>query len=196
MIGVNFQPGGGQDLQAQNQQRPSPGSGVQEAIKVLSLRLPKVVGAQAAAPMALLGGSGTGGSRIDSVVNQVLSRIMPTGQPQQTPTAQIPSGPSFSGDGQSSAPQMPSWPWNNEQQPQQAKPWSPPPGFNPRVLIGGPLPPKPGMPGGVDASAGFPIGMIDELPQGFTPNFNKIGQLLGGFTYPSGGQEQDSNYLI
>src|SRR5688572_14678794 len=105
--GVNFQPGGGQDL---TQERPrNAGSGVQEAIKVLSLRLPKVVGAQAAVPMPLMQSQGGGGNRVDSVVNQILSRIMPTGQPQSQPMAglapqpqqQAPQGaPSFSGSAQ------------------------------------------------------------------------------------------------
>src|SRR5688572_24228692 len=126
--GVNFQPGGmqGDDPNAQGK-RPSAGSGVQEAIKVLSLRLPKVVGAQASVPQALLQGAGSGGSRVDSVVNQVLSRMMPTGQPQQTPTAQVPqqqSGPSFSGLQNAYSTPMPSWPWTPPQQ--QNAPYAPP----------------------------------------------------------------------
>src|SRR5688572_16227147 len=122
--GVNFQPGGGQDL---TQERPrNAGSDVQEAIKVLSLRLPKVVGAQAAVPQALMQSQGGGGNRVDSVVNQILARIMPTGQPQSQPMptmapqqpqqAPAPQGaPSFSGSAApnyatpSGPPQLPSW---------------------------------------------------------------------------------------
>ena len=84
MFGVNFQPGYGNGNDQQRESRPSGGSGVQEAIKILSLRLPKVVGAQAAAPMALLTSQGSGGNpRVDGVVNQVLSRmgVMKPGQP-------------------------------------------------------------------------------------------------------------------
>src|SRR5688572_17236293 len=147
--GVNFQPGGGPSGDPRQPRNPQ-GSGVQEAIKILSLRLPKVVGAQAAVPQALLSGTGSSGNRVDSVVNQVLSRILPTGQPPQTPTATMPprtvgprsgeshtGAPSFSGGGSpTSAPAMPSWPWTS-QPPRQEQPWQPPPGFNPRVVIGG-----------------------------------------------------------
>lgn len=168
--GVNFQPGMGQGGE-QSQAQPSAGSGVQEAIKVLSLRLPKVVGAQAAAPMALLSGQGSGGSRVDSVVNQILSRIMPTGQPQQTPMANL-SAPS-----QQPTP-MPSWPWMPQQQEQ---PWQTAP-KPPRVTIGNP--PTWGtdadmrMPG----ERGTPPGMFMELPGTYTPepNLELIGRLLGG----------------
>lgn len=80
MIGVNFQPGANQDNGQNGNGGSRPGSGVQEAIKVLSLRLPKVVGAQAAVPMPLLTSQGGGGNRVDSVVNQVLARVMPGGQ--------------------------------------------------------------------------------------------------------------------
>ena len=141
--GVNFQPGGGQQgdpAEARRQGR----SGVQEAIRILSLRLPKVVGAQAAVPQALLTGTGSGGSRVDSVVSQVLSRVLPTGQPQQTPTATMPGGPSqpsFSGDAGSptSAPAMPSWPWTSQPTVQPQQPWTPPAGLRPRVAIKSPF---------------------------------------------------------
>jgi hypothetical protein len=185
--GVNFQPGVGTDPQSQS--KPTSGSGVQEAIKVLSLRLPKVVGAQAAAPQALLQGTGAGGNRIDSVVNQVLARLMPTGQPSQQPMAQVPSigAPSFTGDAQQSqqAPAMPSWPWGGQQQPQQPPKWQPPAGFNPRVSVDNPM-------GGGDftlgadgrPTGGQPPSMIGELPQGYQPpqpDFDLIGRLLGGW---------------
>lgn len=133
MIGVNFQPGAQGDGSQPGQARPPQGSGVQEAIKVLSLRLPKVVGAQGATPQALLQGQGSGGSRVDSIVNQVLSRIMPAGQPQGMPRPQpqanlsapsMPSGPSFTGAAQ------PNY------QPQAPTPsYSPMLGQTPRIIV-------------------------------------------------------------
>lgn len=79
MTGVNFQPGSKND---QNGANGSNTTGVQEAIKVLSLRLPKVVGARAVAPGELLNAQGSGGNpMIDSVVNQVLARYFPTEAP-------------------------------------------------------------------------------------------------------------------
>lgn len=158
MIGKTFQPGAqGEGMPGQS--RPSQGSGVQEAIKVLSLRLPKVVGAQAAAPHALLQGAGSGGSRVDSIVNQVMSRIMPQGQPSPTPMTQMPmtQGPSFSGSAQ------PSY------QPQAQPAFSPFLGQAPRVVIGEQNPP-PRYPGQVqtDGGAGQPPAMIDTLPPNFT----------------------------
>ena len=178
------------------QAKPSAGSGVQEAIKVLSLRMPKVVGAQAASP--LLGGTGAQGSRIDSVVNQVLARMFPTGAPQgQTPIVGANQGaPS------QDAPAMPSWPWmpQQQQQPQQQKPWQPPAGFNPRVSVDNPM-------GGGDftlgadgrPTGGQPPAMIGELPQNFQapqPNFDRIGQLLGGGSWGGGGGEERREELF
>ena len=95
MIGVNFQPGGGS-----GGEQPKPQSnGVQEAIKVLSLRLPKVVGAQGISPQGLLESPGSGGNpRVDSVVNSILSKMFPTGQPQQAPQSfGMANAPDFSG---------------------------------------------------------------------------------------------------
>lgn len=111
MIGVSFQPGGERYGQQSNGgQSGAPASNVQEAIKILSLRLPKVVGAQAVSPQALLASQGSGGNpRVDSVVNSVLARMFPTGQaPTQAPM--VPQGqpsnaPTFSG-GNVSGPRM------------------------------------------------------------------------------------------
>ena len=172
--GVNFQPGGmpGGDPA---QPKPGQGSGVQEAIKVLSLRLPKVVGAQSAAPQALLQGSGAQGNRVDSVVQQVLARMMPTGQPP-------PSPPQMGGPSGQPGP-MPSWPWTGGQ-PQQNQPWSPPPGFNPRIVV------NPSMPSGDFTqgpdgrpTGGQPPAMIGELPPNFRPpvDLDRIGDILGGY---------------
>ena len=78
IAGVNFQPG--QIQGGGTQPRPKQGNSVQEAIKILSLRLPKQVGPNALAPSALLNAQGSGGNpRIDSVVNTVMSRMFPTG---------------------------------------------------------------------------------------------------------------------
>lgn len=99
--GVSFQPGGEQQQQQQNGNgRTSGGGGVQEAIKILSLRLPKVLGAQAAVPMPLLTSQGSGGTRVDAIVNQIMSRIgRPQGPPSMDapPTAPMPAQPMPSG---------------------------------------------------------------------------------------------------
>lgn len=89
MIGVNFQPGGGSGGSGN---RPQGGNNsVQEAIKVLSLRLPRVVGAQAVSPQALLSSPGSGGNpRVDSVVNQVWQRLFPS-PGASAETAQMPA---------------------------------------------------------------------------------------------------------
>lgn len=107
MIGVSFQPGQGYGNDPQNSNgSPAPSQGVQEAIKVLSLRLPKVVGAQAMSP--LMSAPAMGGGRVESVVNSVLARMFPgSGMPQMgapqnfgmAPSAggDVPSAPSFNG---------------------------------------------------------------------------------------------------
>ncbi len=76
--GVSFQPGSPDQTQ-NGGPKTNPSGSVQEAIKVLSLRLPKVVGAQALAPQALLGSAGSGGNpRVDSVVTGILRKMFPT----------------------------------------------------------------------------------------------------------------------
>src|SRR5689334_6587977 len=94
-IGDRFQPGGDDSFKhRQNQQIQSRGSaeGVQEAIKCLSLRLPKVVGAQASAPTPLLTSGGSEGSpRVHSMVQQVMQQYFPT---EPAPSGQVPSIPS------------------------------------------------------------------------------------------------------
>jgi hypothetical protein len=90
--GVSFEPG---QPGSQNTQKPAGNTGVQEAIKVLSLRLPKVVGARAMAPQALLDSPGSGGNpRVDSVVAQIMGRMFPTGAPSPSPA---PNGPTVTG---------------------------------------------------------------------------------------------------
>lgn len=88
MIGVNFQPGSGSGG-GSGQRRDGNQAGVQEAIKVLSLRLPKVVGAQGIASAPLLQSAGSDGNRVDSVVNSILGRMFPTGQGE--PPSNVPS---------------------------------------------------------------------------------------------------------
>lgn len=88
MIGASFQPGldERERMQGQPGARPNAGGGVQEAIKVLSLRLPKVVGAQAVSPQALLSSQGSRGNRsVDSIVESVLQQMFPSGGAAQTP---------------------------------------------------------------------------------------------------------------
>ena len=113
--GVSFQPGSLDQKRQQMQANGQSSEGVQEAIKVLSLRLPKVVGAQAVAPSALLRSQGSGGNpHVDSIVERVLSKMfpgqggpapaapmMPMGQGPMAPQAQAqPQGPQFSGSAQ------------------------------------------------------------------------------------------------
>lgn len=92
--GVSFQPGSLEQEQQRRQSQNGTAQGVQEAIKVLSLRLPKVVGAQAPAPSALLQSQGSGGnSRVDSIVQSVLSKFFP-GQGSPAPAApMLPQAP-------------------------------------------------------------------------------------------------------
>ena len=160
MIGVNFQPGANGENGENGNGRPSSGSGVQEAIRILSLRLPRVMGAQGVAPMPLLTSQGSGGNpRVDSIVNQVLSRVMPGQQPpmlSQPTSSAMGGGPSFSGTPQ-------------QHYPQTQAPWSPPPGFTPRVVVDSPRGQPPRWPGqsGTDADlggGGQPPGMFEPLP--------------------------------
>lgn len=177
MIGVSFQPGSEQNGQSPNGgSKPSSGSGVQEAIRILSLRLPRVLGAQGVAPMPLLTSQGSGGNpRVDQIVNQVLARAgMGSPSPMRT------EGPSFSGAAPS-------------QFPTQA-PWSPSPGYTPRVIVdtgnwGDTMIGPDGRP-----LSGSGPGLIAPLPPNFqaptpspTPNpvFGDIGKSLGEYPSPS-----------
>lgn len=78
--GVSFQPGSQDERNRINPNAPNgTQEGVQDAIKVLSLRLPKVVGAQAIAPNALLRSEGSGGNpRVDSIVGNVMQKFFPS----------------------------------------------------------------------------------------------------------------------
>lgn len=103
--GISFQPTDDKGYNPGGQPRSAaPSNPVQEAIKVLSLRLPKVVGAQGMAPSPLLTSQGSGGNaRVDSVVNQVLARMFGEGEGQPQAAApsvppSMPNAPTFSGD--------------------------------------------------------------------------------------------------
>lgn len=110
--GVSFQPEYGDQRQQQQGSGPNASSapqGVQEAIKILSLRLPTVVGARAVAPQALLSSPGSGGNpRVDSVVNSVMARFFPTAGGAQG--ASVPSpAPSLARNGPMSDPFSQPW---------------------------------------------------------------------------------------
>lgn len=78
-IGVNFAPTQ-TNVQAGQGTAGKPGgpqSKLQEAIKVLSLRLPKVLGAQALAPGPLLTGPGSGGMNPDKALAMNLQQQLP-----------------------------------------------------------------------------------------------------------------------
>lgn len=179
--GVSFQPGASDDRNKINPNAPNgTQEGVQEAIKVLSLRVPRVVGAYGITSKGLMEspGSNGAGSRVDGVVNSVLSRMFPTGQPQQSaqsfgmaPSYDAPANaPDFSGGYASPAyaPQRantPSFDYSN---------FITNPDGTPRVIFGGPpggsLPPRWPNQAGVDGGAGFPPAMIGELPGSFDFN--------------------------
>jgi len=173
--GVNFQPGL-QDQQAQPNSGSSPSGssqGVQEAIKVLSLRLPKVVGANAVAPSALLSAQGSGGNpRVDSIVEQVLRKYFP--QAAQGPQA-MPNAPSNAVNVSGGAtgyrpPQAPpsNSPWSNLPRVVADTPITPP-SYTP-PLTGAPRPGAPswdgggGIPGGAMAPAPDLRGLLDWVP--------------------------------
>ena len=173
--GVNFQPGSME--QERNRRMGASGSadGVQEAIKVLSLRLPKVVGARAVSPSALLQGQGgQGNPQIDSMVERVLAKMFP-GQGGPAPTApmlptQSPGeshsyGPQFSGNiqggGQPRREQTSDAPGRQFWRPQPNVIVGTPPPEMP--LTGGPMPQWPNLPG-VDGGGGFPNATIAPLP--------------------------------
>lgn len=180
--GVNFQPGSFDQEQQRQRSQNGSAQGVQEAIKVLSLRLPKVVGAQAVSPRALLSSPGSGGNpRVDSLVQSVLSRMF--GQQGGAPSAPMvppqsntmPTEPPVRFDGvgggfqpkreQTADTNMPRSYWESFP--------SPPP---PNVIVGPPppggAPRPPEMPygdprQGTDADlggGGTPPGMIAPLP--------------------------------
>ena len=153
--GVAFQPG--QDdqqkrlLNGENRPSGSP-EGVQEAIKVLSLRLPKVVGAQASAPTPLLKSEGAAGnSRVDSIVAQVMQKYFPTAQP--SPAAEAPSFPSPAMEPQATDRPRAAQVTQSPATPQRPSPYNPWPEL-PRIIVG--LPPITDLPEYQGPAAGRP----------------------------------------
>ena len=82
-FGVSFLPGGDANYSRESGASPAP---MQEAIKVLSLRVPRVVGASPLAPLALLQSQGGGGLPA-GILEALLRRLMPpsAGTPAATP---------------------------------------------------------------------------------------------------------------
>jgi hypothetical protein len=93
MIGVSFDPAqeGQYNQQGSGPNASSAPRGIQEAIKILSLRLPRVVGANAVSPQALLSSPGSSG-RVDSIVNQIMARYFPQGVTQSPMAPMAPAG--------------------------------------------------------------------------------------------------------
>ena len=174
MIGKSFQPG--EDNKAVNAGEAR-GSGVQEAIKVLSLRLPKVVGAQGMTPMPLLQSQGSGGNpRVDSIVQSVLSKIFPTAAPSAPPapvmgqsfapeSSPMPSGPSFTGNAQ-----------QGYREPPRQEPYRPIPIPTPRVVVDNPLGHGDLMLGPDGRPYGSPPGSIAP-----SPDWGAIMRILGDY---------------
>lgn len=171
--GVNFQPGAGsfQDRADAQRDRVGSGHGVQEAIKLLSLRMPKVVGAQSVAPSALLNSPGAGGNpNVDSMVERVLQRVFPTArQGQGAPTAPMVPSPAISSD--RGTPGLPMPPTDGTGEFHHASTFPRvivglPPNLPMAPFVGGP-PRRPGYSGtdaDLSAGGGQPPGLIAELP--------------------------------
>src|SRR5512137_2970035 len=94
-IGLSFVPGGNLDRKSSE----TPVEPIQDAIQVLSLRLPRVVGAGAVAPGALLNAQGAaglmGGMDLDRMIKAIIDRMLPQvgGQPlTPQPRAEGPMG--------------------------------------------------------------------------------------------------------
>lgn len=90
--GASFQPGSVPAQEEYERPRAIAGSPVQTAIRILSLRLPRVIGAPGAiAPAPLLQSPGSGGDpRIDSLLERAWRRVMPNGPSlSQAPTVPV-----------------------------------------------------------------------------------------------------------
>ncbi len=93
-MGVSFVPGGQGDPQNRSQQGEASGAApLQQAIQMLSLRLPRVVGANAMAPGQLLnapGGMGGSGNPLLEALLRLAGMAggggMPSGMPNQAPS--------------------------------------------------------------------------------------------------------------
>jgi len=98
--GVSFLPNGDQRYQRPGTTGASP---VQEAIRVLSLRVPRVVGSTPMAPLALLTGQGGGGAP-SGVVETLLRALAPPQSPATPPVAAVPTPASMPPPAQVQAP--------------------------------------------------------------------------------------------
>jgi hypothetical protein len=102
--GLSFQPGTDQGNGQGNGQQDPNVSPIQSAVKLLSLRLPSVVGAQAISPQALLqspgsaGLSGQGGMSVEAMI-EMLRKMMQQSGAQAPPQMPQQARPSFSSPG-------------------------------------------------------------------------------------------------
>lgn len=89
--GISFSPTASLD---KSQKPTDPNTSVQEAIRTLALRIPKVTGAKGFAPDALMGGSGAQGTLgLDRLLQALFGAQMPTGQaPQAQPMGALTGG--------------------------------------------------------------------------------------------------------
>lgn len=100
-FGVSFLPGGDASY---TKPRPEATQPLQEAIKVLSLRVPRVVGASPLAPLALLQGQGGGGMPSGLLETLLRNLAQPAGGP---PVAAMPTPSQATGPMPAPMPQVP-----------------------------------------------------------------------------------------
>jgi hypothetical protein len=93
-FGVSFLPNGDQRYQRQDGTGGGQGP-LQEAVKILSMRVPRVVGANPLAPLALLQGAGSGGLQPGQL--EQLMRTLGIGPSMQSGQAAMGAGPSVGG---------------------------------------------------------------------------------------------------
>jgi len=145
-LGLSFAPGQDEMTQRQNGAGPST-SPIQEAIRVLSLRMPRVLGASSPAPAALLSGPGSqglGGHPGNPIIEQLLRALL-GGQTSGGPMDGLPGGamiappmmpgPGPMGGGMSGPPLIPGFKFGEQPGP-----------FPPGMPSGGtssPMPPTP-----------------------------------------------------
>jgi len=125
MIGQTFAPIG--DPMQQRPGGPQGQQGAEQAIQVLNTRLPRVVGAGAPAPQALLSGAGSAGlpqQTVSPVLQQILQAVLGHFAPQQMSAPSAPGGMVMgAGMGSMSGPAGPAAPL-----PMPAVHYQPPPG--------------------------------------------------------------------
>jgi len=185
-MGISFAP------TSDEQRKKTVGSPLQQAIQVLSLRVPKVVGAWAPIPQGLLPGSGGGGSLGNSVVQSVLASLLgaqggqaagqaaatgpiaPTAAALAPTPAGTPANPVAQAvqryGGSAPTPQAPTPQAPRSLPPQVPTPQVPPPIFTPGIEPSAepgqppraPTPPAPAYPSGV---APIPGGFVPSAPR-------------------------------